>query len=182
MIAAVVGPLALVAQSLFGAPFTRQRLVAINLAQEGIELVGGIRDNNMLCVFNETPQWRWDTDYNGAGSGNDLQGNNRMFDAINSVPVTCSGVANLTFQNPDMPGGDCGNMPLKRDASGRFGYVSGSDTIFARCVTISNPTMDDPGSIRMEDMLDVTSTVSWSWHGISRSVSLSTRLYNWKQP
>ena len=179
--AAVLGPLALVAQSLFGFPFAKNKLIAMNLAQEGIELVRAIRDQNLQCVFNEAPGWQWDRNFNGSGT---IQGNNKMIDATKDETVICPpGIATLTFKNPDMPtSGTCDSTKLKLDSSGRYGYVSGTDTIFFRCVNITNPGGADPNSIPSADMLDITSTVSWNEHGIPRSSVLKTRLYNWKKP
>lgn len=178
--AAVLGPLALIAQSLFGFPFAKNKLIALNLAQEGVELVRVIRDQNLQCVFNETPGWQWDRNFNGSGT---IQGTGKMIDATSDIIVSCPGIATLTINNPDMPtSGTCNTARLKLDSADRYGYGSGTDTAFSRCLDITNPGGADPGSIPSSDMLDVASAVSWREHGISRSIVLKTRLYNWKKP
>lgn len=45
---AIVAPMSLVTQSLSSAYYARDQITAFNLAQEGIESVRGIRDNNVL--------------------------------------------------------------------------------------------------------------------------------------
>src|SRR3989344_3040419 len=47
--AAVVGPVVLITSGLISFGFAKNKLIALNLAQEGLELVRAIRENNVLC-------------------------------------------------------------------------------------------------------------------------------------
>ena len=49
IIAATVGPLTLATRGIFSTRFSRSKLVALNLAQEGVELIRSYRDNNILA-------------------------------------------------------------------------------------------------------------------------------------
>ena len=193
LIGAVVGPVALVSRSLFGFPFAKNKLVAINLAQEGVELIRAIRDQNMQCVIYSTPGWTWDTDFDGSGT---LQGVGRMIDATNNRAISClDSFAAMTLRNnPDMPTtGTCTATKLELDSDGRYGYnlAGGTDTLFSRCVNITTPAANEPAGcipavgndcIPRADILDIFSTVTWSEHGIPRSEIIGVRLYNWKKP
>jgi Tfp pilus assembly protein PilV len=55
---------------------------------------------------------------------------------------------------------------------------SGAKSIFQRVISISTPSPDCDGN----KCILVSSTVSWSDFGITRSITVSERLYNWFQP
>ena len=182
LISAVVGPVTLVSSSLFAFPFAKNKLIALNLAQEGTELIRVIRDQNIQCVINGAPGWTWDTDFDGAGKTLAPKPGRRI-DATQDEPLTCAGDPPMTFKNPVIYPGPCPETKLRLDSFGRYGYdPSGNETIFSRCIDTKKPTTDDPDAIPKEDIMEVTSTVYWNEHGIERSVTLKARLYNWKKP
>lgn len=171
---ALVGPVSLILTSLNKVYFSKNKLIAANLAQEGIELIRTIRENNVICEVRGTPGGRWDSDYDGTGN---LKGTNRTADATAFETVPC--VSGVTVKNPIL-GGSCSTNNLKLSSGGTYGYdAGGSNTIFSRCISIDNPAIDE-GSIQKNNMLDITSTVTWTERGTNRQVELKDRLYNWK--
>lgn len=62
VLVAVVGPISLIGNSLSNIYYARDQMVAINLAQEGIEVVRQKRDNSLLATA------QWDTDFSVVGS------------------------------------------------------------------------------------------------------------------
>lgn len=173
---ATMGPLTLMTKSLSDFYASQNKLVALHLAQEGIELVRVVREHNAICDF-LAPGWAWDHDSDGPG-GN-LQGVNQKVDATDwTDSYVCGG---LTYVNPNFSGGCTGaGNRIRVDGNARYGYVTGTDTIFNRCLTISNPAIAEDG-IPPANMLDVVSTVTWAEkRGPTRTITLQTRLYRWK--
>ncbi len=66
-----------------------------------------------------------------------------------------------------------GNPTLAKDAAtGMFGYYVGTATPFTRILTLSTIV------VNVEKRL--TTTVSWSARGVTRSISAEKHLYNWQ--
>lgn len=110
LLISVVGPMSLIGNSLHNIYFARDQMVAINLAQEGVEVVRQMRDSNLLAGV-PTP---WDT---GLGDGDYL------VDAP-SLSLTPAGLDRKIYQ----------------DATTGFyhqGSVFTTATQFSRTVTIS---------------------------------------------
>ena len=174
---AAMGPTALIVRSLADFQASRNKLIAIHLAQEGIELVRLVRDHNVICQILE-PSWRWDRDSDGSGN---LLGNNLRADATDwTDTATCGGVV---YTNPNFSSScDGPGNRLLMDASGRYGYVSGASTLFNRCIDISHASAaEDGGKIPASEMLEVISTITWIDHrGATRSLALQERLYHWR--
>lgn len=115
IIAAMTGPIALTTRGIFDAKFAKNKLVAADLAQEGLEIIRQCRDNNIL------KSRAWDFSM-GAG---DWQA-----DVISSTLLQC----------PLSP--FTGAALLRDSNSGLYNYVSGNSTMFTRRVTISKPAAD----------------------------------------
>lgn len=60
LLVAVVGPISLIGDALHKLYYAKDQMVAINLAQEGIEVVRARRDSNMLKINNGVPSVNWD--------------------------------------------------------------------------------------------------------------------------
>lgn len=153
IVTAAAGPFTLATRGVFAAKFARSKLVALNLAQEGMELVRQMRDNNVL-------------------GGHDWRG------LSGSCPARCTRLADGFYQ-PDVFTAANGSAPpifsgaaMRFDeATGLYGQSSGVGTPFARVVGISTPAADQ---------MRVTSAVAWTESGIARQVRLEMVLYNWR--
>lgn len=142
---ALLGPLALAAFALRSASLSENEVIAFNLAEEGMEFVINKRDSNIF-----------------AGAGNWLEGlancqsaNGCFVDVTNNSVRTCS--ANCPF--------------LKRNtSSGLYNYVSGSDTIFRRKVTLESVSSNS-------DERKVKVSVSWAERFGNRSFTLEHNIF-----
>lgn len=153
IVTAAAGPFTLATRGVFAAKFARSKLVALNLAQEGIELVRQMRDNNVL-------------------GGHDWRGLSGV------CPSRCTRLADGSYQ-PDVFSVAIGSAPpissgaaLRFDeVTGLYGQSSGVGTPFTRVVNISTPAADQ---------MRVVSAVAWTESGIGRQVRLETVLYDWR--
>lgn len=138
--AAMAGPISLATRGILSAKFAKNRLVAANLAQEGLELVRKLRDDNILA------KRAWDF---GIGVG-DWQSEVRGPPALSVYS---------------------GAVLLRDVTSGVYNYLSGTDTLFRRRITITKP---------VANQMAVVSEVSWTEGGIARTMILQEILYNWR--
>ena len=67
-----------------------------------------------------------------------------------------------------------------RENVGTYGYVSGQETIFSRCVTIASPPDDPDPDVPRNDQMEVVAVVTWKERGGERMITLRERLYNWR--
>jgi type II secretory pathway pseudopilin PulG len=135
---------------------SKNKLAALNLAQEGIEFVRQIRDTN------EIKNNSWDQGITqGACSAN--------------YEIDLSSGAPTRVPNAD-------RYLLYPDSKGLFGYDSGSQTIFKRVVTVEKPCAGSWGRSEVPDAqeLRIISTVTWTERSAAKSVSLEEVLYDWK--
>lgn len=151
IVAAMVGPFSLATRSIFGAKFAKHKLTALNLAQEGIEIIRRMRETNVLKEF----------DWRGAGS----------------CPAACTPLSDGTYQ-PDVFTSSA--LPLSTASPLSIHGTTGlyyqdpfveHPTLFVREVIISTPSVE-----RMR----IVSTVTWTSAGIERRVRLEETLYNWE--
>ncbi len=179
ILAAVVGPVSLITRGLFNFSLSKNQVIAANLAQEGVELIRLIRENNIACdELNGPATWEWNHDPRGGTMTRLRVG----VDASNvSDPVSC-GSNILAF--PHLSSSCSGHLRFEPNATlpngGMYGYMGSEDTIFSRCVDISRPPDSPTAGIPAADQMDVVSTVTWDEHGNPRSLLLRERLYNWQ--
>ena len=176
LLAALVGPVSLITRGIFAFSFAKNKTVAANLTQEGIELMRAVRDNNIICnVLNGPAPWEWNRDPEGGL----LTNTTREVSANSTVTVTCddaSGTVSISTPRLSLFTG----QKIKFDSStGLYGY-SGTDTIFTRRVEIKSPPDSPDAGIPAGEQMDVISTVEWNERGIARSVILRERLFNWR--
>ena len=170
--AAVVGPVHLITKGLFSASFSRNKLIANNLAQEGLEATRTVRENNVICAFlKEDSSWSW---LKGSGGTGSLTGSNLKADITQIDTVSCAG---KNLQNPRFLA-NC-NEFLKTNAAGQYGYAAGTDTIFQRCLDITQPGSGE-GAIPASDIADMAVTITWSERGLNKNTTVRERIYNWK--
>jgi len=162
--AGIVGVSSLVAQTISSATFSKDRLIAAYLAQEGIEIVRNIRDTNWL----EGTTNPWDEGLTSCSTGCE-------------VDYYCTTVVDPDATNP--PSHNClasygtGNF-LKLDTNNFYNYATGTETKFKRKITISKEEYP-AGSGRYDKMI-VTVEVFWEERGKPHSFPVQENLYNWK--
>lgn len=148
----LVGPLTLAAQSLKTAYYARDEITAYYLAQEGIELVRGIRDQNYI----NGQSWLTGLD-TCEGTGKNCEE-----DFPHNDVRACGG------------GGQPACGPLAVDQNGLYEFdFSGTPSPFTRLLNIV------PVANNSANEVTVTVTVSWVSVGITQSINLSENLFNW---
>lgn len=173
LMAAIVGPVSLVTRGILDFSFAKNKTIAANLAQEGIELIRTVRDNNIMCDLLNGPAatWEWNRDPEGGL----LASASREVAADAAVPITCSTIIINTPRLALYTG-----QTIKfNSSSGLYGY-SGEDTLFTRRVDIKSPPDSPDAGITASDQMDVISSVRWMERGLAREMILRERLYNWK--
>ncbi len=165
-----VAVFALAFQNLTAAEVTRDRFIAANLAQEGIEAVVNMRSGNWLNFKDDVDltdgsltKWRGET---GCAAG----------DVNCLVAGTYIVQYNTTAAMPDTNA--LYNPSLVADASGKYchialnaqdGCAQNKSTLFSRTIRIE----DIPGN---NHQMKVVVTVSWP----DGTVQVESRLYNWR--
>jgi len=153
LLIAVLAPMRIVAQSIKASVTSREQLIAVFLAQEGIEAMTRLRDNDYL---DGGPTWSWYSGLPGActnGTGCD-------YDVDSDSFTPCSGSNCLMYI--DENGG--GNVFYSHDSGD-------TPTQFTRKIFVSEPTSGEA---------EITSTVSW-YSDVAKEnvdVSLQTRVFD----
>jgi len=160
----IVGVLSLFTQTISSATFSKDKLIAAYLAQEGIEIVRNIRDTNWLEQYTESTN-PWNEGLTGC-SGNC------------EADYFCTTVEDPDPTNPPfhrcLDSYDSGHF-LKINTNDLYNYATGTDTKFKRKITIT-PTNDLEGN----PILNVSILVEWQERGRTHSVTVKENLYNWK--
>ncbi len=129
-------------------------LQGMYLAQESIEAVRYMRDTNWLRNYSWNGNaTEWGTDFD-LGSDTELQ----LYLKEQDCPP-CFGFT--TFEEE-------GTVTTDN------GYVYTRTLTFTPVSDVNDPTQN------LSDIVEVTATVSWQEHGLTRSVELSTYLSNWQ--
>lgn len=116
LLVAVVGPIGLIGNALHNLYYARDEMVAINLAQEGIEVIREIRDSNMLASSAGVPAWDA-----GIGAGE------YIVSAASASPLTSDSYGAVA-------------QAVNLDAQGFYVQDAGITTQFKRLVTITTIT------------------------------------------
>lgn len=185
ILAAVVGPVSLITRGLFTFSFSKNKVIAANLAQEGVELVRLIRENNIACdAANGNAAHQWNRDPEGGA----MPGRIRL-DATDITAAVRPQCGTAAITSPRVSVSSCSDSdfllfdtdPLS-PTYGRYGYRSGTPTIFRRCIEVVSPVREaerDP-QVPASAQMDITSTVSWNERGMEKNVTLRERLYDWR--
>jgi len=147
--------LVLLTQSISGATRSTNKLIAANLAQEGIEVVRNIRD---LSYNGSDPNGVWTawhtTNYSTGCTPNGV--NIYLCSAqYNSVAFGSSYNTNLNFDS----------------TTGLYSYGAGTQSIFKRTITLTRVS---------NAQLRVNSLVSWSEKGTPYNINVEDTLWNWR--
>lgn len=128
-------------------------LQATYIAEEGLEIVRNIRDNN----------WWQNVDF----SDGLVDGTYRVSLSDNAVPWTLTAInSNKTDTDSYLYTDTISDVPVMTDDA-TAGTLSG----FRRFITIDTVS---------EGIIDVSSTVQWNERGIKKEIILSTSLTDWK--
>lgn len=161
IVAALTGPFTLVSQSIFSSRYYKNKLTALHLAQEGIEIIRHMRDTNAVDpnVISGATNWL-------GRSGPCAAPCTRIDDGDYNVDSVNDG--------PGLPL-NTGINPLGVDADGFYNRTVPqiSAAAFTRKVSVSCPAPCD------EKVL-IISEVSWMDASFTRKVKLEETLYNWK--
>lgn len=186
--AAIIGPVALVAVSFSRAQSSQNKLIATNLAQEGIELVRAIRENNIICdILSSPPAIAWNN--NPEGGPKLGQGNNNYFtvDANDMVALACDTAPFPTPRPTPTTQSACSTRNLNINTAGLYTYDPGTPTSFRRCVTVCVPSSSspcngaaDPSVGNANNQMEIISKIFWTEQGRERSIQFQERLYNWR--
>jgi hypothetical protein len=152
LLIALVGPLSIAAQSLRIAYYARDQVTAFYLAQEGLEYVRAMRDQNYLGGSS----WLSDIDT--------CVNKSCIIDFPNFTHLVC----NTSGADPCPPVYVSNATTLFNEAS-----ASGPPSPFTRIVTLL------PVAGTSDEMI-VKVTVSWISVGINRSFQVTEHLFNWK--
>lgn len=174
--AAIVGPMSLVSRGIAGARTSKNRVIASYLAQEGMEVVRLIKENNALAGFTD----------NSAPCDStapfDPKWNSGICPGVWQAYINDDQTENSGFVLKSDTGS---SLLFDAGQPGLYNHRFGDPTIFTRTVEISAPVGPEDDtvsdfSIPPEDILDVVVTVSWR-EGVSmREVELLERFYNWQ--
>jgi hypothetical protein len=162
---AIVAPMQLTAQSLATAYYARDEITAFYLAQEGIEVVRNLRDNNILA--------------NAEGA--------TPVNILNNIPINTPFRvdARVPYTSSVTPcsSGTC--IPLQTDGT-LYGYNGTPpsspwlNTQFTRIMTACFVQTDGTCTAAVTDEVKITATVSWQTGSIKkRTVNISENLYRW---
>ena len=160
MLIGVVAMLTLTVVSLSVSSISKQRVVALNLAREGIEIVRAIRDTGWL---QNDQCWNAENDFCGLKNGSWIVDYNTI-GLVEDVNKTSPD--NLDNIN------NCSNCQLKIDEDNLYNISTGSPTPFKRMITISKGDFGEEKK--------VVSQVQWQEHNHSHSIELEVRLTNWR--
>ena len=183
ILAAAVGPVSLITSGIGNFSLSKNKLIAANLAQEGIELVRAVRESNIVCnILNGPAPWPWNEDPEPPNppSGNTFSSVIVGVAVDRTTVVTCGAEAAGVSMPVPILSTSCSEKLRFDPSTGIYGYGGGQETSFSRCLTIRvPPDSPDPG-IPAGDQMDIVSTVSWSERGIVKTLVLQERLYHWK--
>ncbi len=173
LLLAVSSSFAIGQSSLQSSSLVKNKIVAYYLAQEGIEYIRHMRDNNGLAMLKNKSD----------NSMSWLDGYAHYYgDWTQNDPCSIGNVCRVDITNQVTPltqcqHGICPNLYIEQ-SSGLFQYgTTGSavDSGFVRSISIGGTGTSDQREIQ------VVVTVSWTQNGVSKSLVLSENLYNWQQ-
>lgn len=178
----------------------QDRVIATNLAREGIEIIKNIRDSNWLaadennaCPHNVTPDnpCQWDSGLTGEDSTAIIL---KAFSETENVY--------LDFGPDFLVDPSDARTLLYRDINGFFSHDNGFSTGYRRLITLREVCCEDgsPQDLKCDNHnftlmpaddrcvnfgrlkigIDVQSKVGWLLEGEERTIILEDQLYNWR--
>lgn len=164
LLVAVVGPISLIGDALQKLYYARDEMIAINLAQEGIEIVRYARDSNMLS--NSSKPWKDLNDTNtNLKKGYIIDAGALALGGVSNIVKKCTGGLDCTAPQPVFV--DTTTGMYRQCVSG----CSFSPTPFMRLVEIAEVNPATP------DEREATVIVTWTTGGQSGKVVVSENLF-----
>jgi type II secretory pathway pseudopilin PulG len=160
LMVSIAGPMVLVGNGIKASAYARDQVTAFYLAQDAIEAMRYIRDNNRIDnVLNQTAgtiSWDEIAQYGlTCGLGSPC--------GIDTVDIY-NGVSNAISTSK-------ANSFLILNSNGKYSYSGvGTTTTFRRWITVEG--VSGTG-------VEITVTVDWSSHSINRSFSIKENLFYW---
>ncbi len=176
----VVGPLFTASRAIVAAQIARDQLTASYLAQEGIEYVRAMRDNEYLAAYaaggSTVSQDAWISFLTG---GNAASIASCRVTTCTLDPSRSMGTGAGFSLTPCSPtSNSCAPLHLTLLANGAYGYTQqgGVATSFTRTVQV----LDVPATDALYHDKRLVSTVSWTFHGSPYSVTITDHLTPWQ--
>ena len=164
---AIAGPLTTASRAIVAGELSRDQFVASYLAQEGIEYVRAMRDDEFLALYPPQPgtaATAWNNFLNGVSAGSiaGCRATTCTLDpakAMNQALASCSGSA-------------CTPLYLSNGIYTQQSTIPGSvKTSFTRTIQAFTVSANEE---------QIVSTVSWTFHGTAYSVTTSDHLTSWQ--
>ncbi len=162
---AVIGPMVTASRVIVASQIARDQLVASYLAQEGVEYVRSVRDNEYLANRQTTPAETWQ-DFLDAVDQCDATSPQNATRACTLHPINGLSIGSCT-----VGGESCAQLYL---SGGLYTTTQSSGTLtpFTRTIQVYAISATDER---------IVSTVTWSFHGTNNySVSVSDHLTPWQ--
>jgi prepilin-type N-terminal cleavage/methylation domain-containing protein len=168
----VLGIMSVLSQGIKDTNYSKRKITATYLAQEGVEYVRNMRDTYVL--FDATdPQAGWND-----GFLNKFQNCQAIGCYIEDEDVSYIDNSQPIIDVDVRACGDatCSSRPLLyNETTGKYGYVSGINSGYYRKIQVV-PITDGDGEV---NEVKIISTVYWSQGSGSYNVSFSESLFNW---
>ncbi len=171
---AVAGPMTVASRAIVAAQIARSQLTANYLAQEGIEYVRAMRDNEYLA--DQQSQTAWNNFLNGLSFASISQCRTSTCTLDPALPMGTGSGFSLT----KCSGSGCTPLHLANGVYTQQSAISGSVvTPFTRTIQV----IDIPGTTDLpvpHPDKRIISTVSWDFHGTRHSVTVTNHLTPWQ--
>jgi type II secretory pathway pseudopilin PulG len=169
---AVVGPLFTASRAVLAVQSARDQLTASYLAQEGIEYVRWMRDNNFLSAFRaggaNVSGAAWTAFISGGGSASIAQCRSS---ACTLDPSRSMGTGG-GFSLAPCSGASCTRLYIANGIYTQQSNIAGAKTTpFTRTIQATDVSANDER---------ITSTVTWTYHEIPYAVTITDHLTPWQ--
>ncbi len=170
----LVGPFQAVEHALSASYISRDELIGSSLAQEAVEYVLNLRDNNYLWNNANPGNLRsWTYGFDGtSGTPNCVTPNQCVVDPFQSTVVSC-------------PGGSCATLPLYIASSGAsqpYLYnqsTTGVPSRFTRSIQLCYIQSNGSCTAALSNEAKLTVTVTWSTANQPHTTTVTEYLENW---
>ena len=175
---AILGPLSIASTSLRNVVLARDQITAYYLAQEGIEYVRYVRDNQYIkSIQQNNPNLQWslsaDVSAGGGGLGECFIENNEYGCGIDIFAFFSNPNTNVISCPRPTSSNITGCAVLKKDANGFYTYQTGANmtpTTFRRTIKIER--------IETGKEIKVEAIVEWQTNNIRKDFTITEHILN----